>query len=88
MAPEEENYRKLLKGHDWYYEYSDDHSVWKRGSAARTHLNGLRKQIDPENTIWNEYAPESFQIKPVPPKPITTLPQIKLKKPGGPGNGA
>lgn len=21
----------LLKGHDWYYGYSDDHSVWQRG---------------------------------------------------------
>lgn len=21
--------------HDWYYDYSDDHSVWRRGQAAQ-----------------------------------------------------
>lgn len=88
MAPEEENYRKLLKSHDWYYDYSDDHRVWKSGVAARDTLNGLRRQLDPEGTIWNEYAPDNYKVKPIPQKPIVPLPQIKLKKPGGPGNGA
>lgn len=88
MSPEEENYRKLLRAHDWYYDYSDDHSVWKRGVAARDKLNGLRRQIDPEGTIWNEIAPDMYKVKPIPPKPVTVKPPIKLKKPGGPGSGA
>ncbi|HEX2753296.1 MAG TPA: hypothetical protein VHP34_09415 [Alphaproteobacteria bacterium] len=88
MSPEEENYRKLLRAHDWYYDYSDDHSVWKRGVAARDTLNGIRRAIDPEGTIWNELAPDMFKVKPIPQKPVSVLPPIKLKKPGGPGNGA
>ena len=24
-------FEKALKGHDWYYQYSDDQSVWRRG---------------------------------------------------------
>jgi len=24
----EQQYRKLLKHHDWFSEYSDDHNVW------------------------------------------------------------
>jgi hypothetical protein len=28
-------YFNRLSNHDWYYDYSDDHSVWKRGSANR-----------------------------------------------------
>lgn len=27
-----------LEQHDWTYEYSDDHSVWMRGSAAERAL--------------------------------------------------
>lgn len=88
MSPEEEKYRKLLRSHDWYYDYSDDHRVWKRGVEERDTLNGMRRQIDPEGTIWNEIAPDNYKVKPMPKKPITVIPQIKLKKPGGPGNGA
>ncbi len=83
----EENYRKLLKSHDWYYDFSDDHSVWKRGSSERSTLSGLRRQLDPDSTIWNEYAPDMFKAKPPEPKNIPILPQIKVKKPGGPGSG-
>lgn len=87
MTPEEEqdNYRKLLKSHDWYYDYSDDHSVWKRGVAARDRLTGLRKQLDTDGSIWNEYAPEGYKVQPVPQKPIAVMTPIKLKKSGGPG---
>ena len=31
-------FAKKLKSHDWYYGYSDDHSVWKRGRAAAERL--------------------------------------------------
>lgn len=33
------------KNHDWFYEMSDDHSVWKAGSAAETRL----RAEDPNN---------------------------------------
>lgn len=33
----EEFYKELCR-FDWWYEYSDDHSVWKRGSDRETEL--------------------------------------------------
>lgn len=32
------DYFENLSNHDWYYEYSDDHSVYKRGSYAKSAL--------------------------------------------------
>ena len=32
-----EFYSELLR-HDWFYEYSDDHSVWRRGSQNQDYL--------------------------------------------------
>lgn len=60
-----EIYRQQLAGHDWFYDYSDDFGVWKRGSEKRAALAALRKRLDPEGTIWNEYAPEQYKVKPI-----------------------
>ena len=30
-----------LRNHDWYYSYSDDHRVWKRGQANAKRLQAL-----------------------------------------------
>jgi hypothetical protein len=30
-----------LHWHDWYYEYSDDHRVWKKGQIQHDHLRNL-----------------------------------------------
>ena len=59
----EQKYRSALAGHDWYYDYSDDHSVWVAGKTQREILYTMRKQIDPESVIWNEYAPDNFKFK-------------------------
>ena len=36
---------KLLKAHDWSYEFSDDHRVWKRGTAERAAINQEQKRL-------------------------------------------
>ena len=59
----EQQYRKALAGHDWYYDYSDDHTVWSRGAGVRAKLRDMRAQVDPTGKIWNEYAPDQFKIK-------------------------
>lgn len=58
-----DDYKSLLARHDWYYDYSDDHSVWTRGSRERSTLYKYLDAIDPDYKIWNEYAPEMFQRK-------------------------
>jgi len=56
--PEEmEEYVKLLKSHDWTYDYSDDHSVWRRGADAHKKLRQMSDKLDPEHEVWNKYDP-------------------------------
>ena len=35
------SYWDMLNAHDWYYDYSDDHSVWKAGLANKQRLRAL-----------------------------------------------
>jgi hypothetical protein len=58
-----EEYKNRLKHHDWYYDYSDDGSVWRRGSAERSALNDFQEKFDPLAVIWNSLAPEDFKKK-------------------------
>ena len=37
-------YFKQLRYHDWYYNYSDDHRVWKAGSANYDLIRDKRKE--------------------------------------------
>jgi hypothetical protein len=39
-----EEYSKVLEEHDWYFSYSDDHRVWKRGHDQSTYINKLAEQ--------------------------------------------
>lgn len=43
MHPDLVELERLLKTHDWYYEYSDDHRVWERGRNER---DDIRRQRD------------------------------------------
>ena len=36
---------KLLQFHDWYFDYSDDYSVWKKGMAERSAINMEQKRL-------------------------------------------
>lgn len=37
---------KMCKNHDWYYEFADDHGVWKRGSAERWAIHAKLKECE------------------------------------------
>ena len=37
---------KRLKSHDWYYGYSDDHGVWKRGRSQSAELRRLHGELE------------------------------------------
>lgn len=41
-----DNFEKALRGHDWYYHYSDDHSYWSRGSAQAQSLNIMHSELN------------------------------------------
>lgn len=41
-------YHAKLSHHDWYYEYSDDHSVYMRGSKSLLECN-LAAKLSPQH---------------------------------------
>ena len=55
------DYRKLLKHHDWFSEYSDDHRVWQRASEEYNQIVILQSTLDPDYKIYNEYAPDEYK---------------------------
>ena len=55
--PTMEQYRAALAAHDWFFEFSDDHSVWANGRNQEARLRLMAKTLDPDLSIWREYAP-------------------------------
>ena len=39
-------FAKRIKSHDWFYGYSDDHSVWRRGHAESNALRKMHGELD------------------------------------------
>ena len=61
MKASEKRYRDLLNGFDWYYNYSDDYSVWAKGKKRSDELWGLQPDVDPDFAIYNQFAPDEFK---------------------------
>ena len=45
MNPELIALDRLLARHDWFYEYSDDHSGWRRGQAQLDAINEEQRRL-------------------------------------------
>lgn len=56
-------YEVQLRIHDWLYEFSDDFRVYSKGKREREQLERMQKALDPDCSIWNNYAPEEFKRK-------------------------
>lgn len=39
------NLDRLLAHHDWYYNYSDDYTVWTRGQIEREAINAEQRRL-------------------------------------------
>lgn len=57
-----EHYDKCLRAHDWTFEYSDDHGVWRAGTEERDHIAAIRKILsesdeDAANKLYWKYSP-------------------------------
>ena len=50
---------KLLRKHDWYFEYSDDHKVWQRGVMQRAAINAEAERLGRPELV--EQAFEEFK---------------------------
>ena len=49
-----DEYKKALECFDWYYDKSDDYSVWSRGQQRLGELMAAQKKFDPDRKIWDE----------------------------------
>ena len=60
------NLERLLQFHDWYFDYSDDYSVWKKGMAQRDAINQEQKRlisnglatVEEVQELTQKYAPK------------------------------
>jgi len=81
-----------LKSHDWYYDYSDDYSVWNKGKDKETEIRSLISQLKKEGKrtevekIWQKYAPKGFSLpltgEPKPKKPEYDFKSGSIKQKG------
>jgi hypothetical protein len=68
LKASEEALRAELKRHDWYYTYSDDGRVFRRGSDHRKKIDLMFASFVKlmgatyANAVWNECAPKDFQL--------------------------
>lgn len=53
-----DEYIKLLQSHDWFYNYSDDHRVWRAGEEQYKKIMALAKEHDPSFEIFRQYMKE------------------------------
>jgi len=60
-----ETLKKAIKSHDFSYDYSDDHSAYKRGQSSKANIMKLSTMFYDLDfkELWNEYAPETFKYK-------------------------
>jgi hypothetical protein len=58
---------RFLRSHDWYFDYSDDYSVWKKGMAERSSINTEQKRlidsglatVEEVQELTQKYAPKT-----------------------------
>jgi hypothetical protein len=54
-------YEKCLAFHDWFYDFSCDYSVYRKGREELVQLQRMQKLYDTDFTLWNHYAPQEFK---------------------------
>lgn len=59
-----EEIETALRTHDWFYDYSDDHSVWTKGNDQRKRIaDALRTlPIEQARELWDRWAPKGFRF--------------------------
>ena len=55
--------------HDWYYQYSDDHRVWRNGQDNWDRLNEVAKESPEHWALFEAYASHVFSQTPKPERP-------------------
>jgi hypothetical protein len=56
-----DEYKQMLASHDWFYHYSDDHSVWKQGQANISRLRAIAKESPEHELAYKEACDNVFK---------------------------
>lgn len=61
---EAEELERRIKSHDFYYDYSDDHSKYTSGRENLQKIVELSKFVDRDFyvSLWNKHAPENYKF--------------------------
>lgn len=57
----EKEFRKLLDEYDWYYNMTDDYSLWSRGDLQRIKIERICKENPLFNKIYQEELSKKFK---------------------------
>jgi len=49
-------YFKSLESHDWYYNYSDDHRAWSKGSEESRRLQSIAQENPTLLRMYDDYS--------------------------------
>lgn len=70
-------YYKMLSMHDWHYQYSDDHRVWRNGQDARDTLTMIAIKSPAHQKLFNDYANYIYSDTPKPEVPVEISPDLQ-----------
>ena len=66
---------KLLEKHDWFYQYSDDHRAWTKGSDESRRLQSIIQEDDLFTRMYLAYS--DYMFKPLDERENLERPQLK-----------
>ena len=55
-----EAFWNVLCRHDWYFEFSDDFSVWKRGAESESQVKTIASQSDQHQAVYDAHLAYYF----------------------------
>ena len=65
----------LLEKHDWFYQYSDDHRAWEKGSTESKRLQAIIQENDMFTRMYLAYS--DYMFKPLDERENLERPQLK-----------
>ena len=65
----------LLEKHDWFYQYSDDHRAWEKGSTESKRLQAIIQENDMFTRMYLAYS--DYMFKPLDEREGLERPQLK-----------
>ncbi len=65
----------LLEKHDWFYQYSDDHRAWEKGSTESKRLQAIIQENDMFTRMYLTYS--DYMFKPLDEREVLERPQLK-----------